>query len=215
MASLRGFGNRSEAEKSFDKHTPNILDAYEVETLLMKICETSITEFELKLKDFKLYVRRDANKMDLTSPPTNYTTLATGGKSESINFTIPVDPPASDSLESQTTSALPLNRQQSTQKPLDTFDDEGMYLVTSPKVGIFKRGRNRKGKTGPPLLKEGQTVKAGQVVCYVEQLGSQTPVESKVAGEVVSILRTNDEAVGYGDPLVSIRPSFPGIKKLN
>jgi biotin carboxyl carrier protein len=34
-----------------------------------------------------------------------------------------------------------------------------------------------KGKKGPPLCEEGQIINKGQVVCYLEQLGTQQPVE--------------------------------------
>lgn len=115
-------------------------------------------------------------------------------------------------------------------------------------------------------------VKEGQVLCYIEQLGGQIPVEvivivpfgffaffafsvflfvlsffqSDVSGEIVKILREDGgktlfvmslnrssfkfsrltfvfsflfffdstEPVGYNDALITILPSFPGIKKL-
>jgi biotin carboxyl carrier protein len=34
-----------------------------------------------------------------------------------------------------------------------------------------------KGKRGKPLCEEGQVIREGQVVCYLEQLGTQQPVE--------------------------------------
>ncbi|CAN1761634.1 hypothetical protein LINPERHAP1_LOCUS7966 [Linum perenne] len=59
-----------------------------------------------------------------------------------------------------------------------------------------------------------QIVKEGKVVCYIEQLGGQIPIQTDVSGEVIKILRKDGDAVGYGDPLIAILPSFPGIKKL-
>ncbi|KAG6780525.1 hypothetical protein POTOM_013387 [Populus tomentosa] len=64
------------------------------------------------------------------------------------------------------------------------------------------------------LLKQKQIIKEGQVLCYIEQLGGELPIESHISGEVIKILREDGEPVGYGDALIAILPSFPGIKKL-
>ncbi|KAK1297871.1 hypothetical protein QJS10_CPB14g01092 [Acorus calamus] len=100
------------------------------------------------------------------------------------------------------------------QNSVDTSQEEGLDILPSPKVGFFKRSRTINGKRMAPSCKEGQEVIEGQVLCYIEQLGVEIPVESDVSGEVVKILREDGEPVGYGDGLISILPSFPGIKKL-
>ncbi|XP_062089813.1 uncharacterized protein LOC133796352 isoform X2 [Humulus lupulus] len=103
--------------------------------------------------------------------------------------------------------------------------DEVEYLLTricdttsvaefELKVGFFRRSRTIKGKRAPPPCKEKQTVKEGQVICYIEQLGGELPIESDVSGEVIKILRQDGDPVGYNDALIAILPSFPGIKKL-
>ncbi|KAJ7558901.1 hypothetical protein O6H91_04G061100 [Diphasiastrum complanatum] len=117
-------------------------------------------------------------------------------------------------------SALSLTRLSSPTKPmsligiLEAASDEGLEFVTSPKVGLFRKGRAVKGKAGRALCEEGQSVKEGQVVCYLEQLGTQQPVEAPLSGEVVKILWEDGAPMGYADPLIAIRPSFVGIKKL-
>ncbi|KAI5594101.1 hypothetical protein BDE02_03G053700 [Populus trichocarpa] len=82
------------------------------------------------------------------------------------------------------------------------------------KVGFFRRSRTIKGKRAPPSCKEKQIIKEGQVLCYIEQLGGELPIESDISGEVIKILQEDGEPVGYGDALIAILPSFPGIKKL-
>lgn len=52
------------------------------------------------------------------------------------------------------------------------------------------------------------------MLCYIEQLGGELPIESDISGEVIKILREDGDPVGYGDALIAILPSFPGIKKL-
>lgn len=55
-------------------------------------------------------------------------------------------------------------------------------------------------------------IEEGQVIGFLDQFGTQLPVKSDVAGEVLKVLYSDGEAVGYGDPLIAVLPSFPGIK---
>ncbi|KAG4961607.1 hypothetical protein JHK87_038240 [Glycine soja] len=187
---------------------PNI---NEVEFLLTKLCDTSsIGELDLKLAGFHLHVVRDLTEKTKTLPPLipasvsiiNVTeTPKTNGSVPTTSLAVskPVDPvPSSGSI----------------QRFLDKAADEGLVIIQSPKVGFFRRSRTIKGKRAPPSCKEKQNVEEGQVICYIEQLGGELPIESDVSGEVIKILRQDGDPVGYGDALVAILPSFPGIKKL-
>ncbi|XP_074280746.1 uncharacterized protein LOC141605756 [Silene latifolia] len=84
-------------------------------------------------------------------------------------------------------------------------------VVTSPTVGSFQRGRTIKGKKQPPVCKKGDVIKEGQVIGYIDRFGSLLPVKSDVDGEVLKMLFEEGEAVGYGDPLVAVLPSFHGL----
>ncbi|WJX69218.1 hypothetical protein P8452_53493 [Trifolium repens] len=110
--------------------------------------------------------------------------------------------------------ATPAPYSVSTDGFLDKAADEGLVIIKSPRVGFFRRSRTIKGKCARPSCEEMQIVKEGQVICYIEQLGGQLPIESDVSGEVIKILREDGDPVGYGDTLIAILPSFPGIKKL-
>ncbi|THG02786.1 hypothetical protein TEA_029033 [Camellia sinensis var. sinensis] len=60
---------------------------------------------------------------------------------------------------------------------------------------------------------EGEVIKEGQVIGFLDQFGTELPVkQSDVAGEVIKLLFNDGEAVGYGDPLIAVLPSFHGIK---
>lgn len=184
----------------------------EVKYLLTEICDTtSIAEFELKLNGFHLHVTRSLSAGIDPSPP-------------------PPSPSGSTSLGADTAAEVPaVNGSVSTSSLaifkagpsegdsgtlLERAADEGLVIIQSPKVGFFRRSRTIKGKRAPPSCKEKQVVKEGQVICYIEQLGGEIPVESDVSGEVIRILCEDGEPVGYGDAVVAILPSFPGIKKL-
>ncbi|KAL1565064.1 biotin carboxyl carrier protein of acetyl-CoA carboxylase-like isoform X3 [Salvia divinorum] len=183
-----------------------IPNAFEVESLLTILCDTtSIAEFELKLGGFRLYVSRDLAEqsapLQIPSPVTAHAVVETSAANGSAS---------SPSLA----LSIPASAQGGGQSLLDKAADEGLVILQSPRVGNFKRSRTIKGKKAPPSCKEKDEVKEGQVLCYIEQLGGEIPIESDISGEVVKILKKDGEPVGYGDALIAVLPSFPGIKKL-
>ncbi|XVE52174.1 hypothetical protein DITRI_Ditri02bG0101600 [Diplodiscus trichospermus] len=182
-----------------------------VESLVRDICNTtSIAEFELQLGGFRLYIVRDL--AEKSEPPPVIQSLPP--VSVSANKT--VEAPDTNGAVSTPSLAItkPLTSSGRIQRLLDKAADEGLVILQSPKVGFFRRSRTIKGKRASPSCKEKQIVKEGQVLCYIEQLGGEIPIESDVSGEVVTILREDGDPVGYGDALLALLPSFPGIKKL-
>ncbi|MED6143618.1 hypothetical protein PIB30_007558 [Stylosanthes scabra] len=180
---------------------------HEVEFLLNTICDSSsVGEFELKLDGFHLRVVRGLSEKNKTLPLTP--------ACASVNTV--TEAPKSNGLASSSTLSLaiskPLPSPESIQRFLDKATDEGLVIIQSPKVGFFRRSRTIKGKRAPPSCKENQKVEEGQVICFIEQLGGQLPIESDVSGEIVKILRKDGEPVGYGDAIIAVLPSFPGIK---
>ncbi|PKI31809.1 hypothetical protein CRG98_047812 [Punica granatum] len=95
---------------------------------------------------------------------------------------------------------------------LEASGASGYVLVSSPTVGSFRRGRTLKGKKQPPSCKEGDVIKEGQVIGWLDQFGAELPVKSDVSGEVLKLLIDDGEPVGYGDPLIAVLPSFHGIQ---
>ncbi|KAH7866969.1 hypothetical protein Vadar_027295 [Vaccinium darrowii] len=185
-----------------------IPNSYEVECLLNQICDTSsIAEFEIKLGGFRLYALRDlTGKSKPTSPPI----------SAPVNTSTTVEAPDQNGCVASPSLAIskPVPSSSGVQSLLDRAVDEGLAILKAPRVGYFRTSRTVKGKRLPPLCQEGQTVKQGKVVCFVEQFGGVLPVVCDTSGEVIKILREDGEPVGYGDALMAILPSFPGIKML-
>ncbi|XP_021731874.1 uncharacterized protein LOC110698681 [Chenopodium quinoa] len=187
-----------------------IPDSDKVKLLLTEICDTtSIAEFELKLNGFHLHVTRELSKAvdPPPLPPSGSASMSSNTAVEAPSLNGPVSP---SSLA--ITKAEPLDIVADTL--LERAANEGLVIIQSPKVGFFRRSRTIKGKRAPPACKEKQVVKEGQVICYIEQLGGEIPVESDISGEVTKILCKDGEPVGYGDAIIAILPSFPGIKKL-
>ncbi|PNX98889.1 biotin carboxyl carrier acetyl-CoA carboxylase [Trifolium pratense] len=160
----------------------------EVEFLLTNLCDTdSIAELELKLDGFHLRVVRDLTEKTKTLPPPTLAPISTNATAEAPKLNGSVSIPTSLAFSKPEPFSV------SIQAFLDKAADEGLVIIQSPRM---------------------QIVKEGQVVCYIEQLGGQLPIESDVSGEVIKILREDGDPVGYGDTLIAVLPSFPGIKKL-
>ncbi|ESQ48384.1 hypothetical protein EUTSA_v10021338mg [Eutrema salsugineum] len=188
----------SEETKSYPLNAQLIPKPSEVEALVTEICDSSsIAEFELKLGGFRLYVARNLAEKSSPQPQPIPAVVAANATTENL-----------DSNGSASSTSLAIT------KPASSAADQGLVILQSPKVGFFRRSKTIKGKRTPSSCKEKDQVKEGQVLCYIEQLGGQFPIESDVTGEVVKILREDGEPVGYNDALISILPSFPGIKKL-
>ncbi|KAL7162346.1 hypothetical protein ACSBR2_042763 [Camellia fascicularis] len=185
--SVTNLEDGSEEVKSSGSTSQLIPTSYEVEFLVTQICDTtSIAELELKLDGFRLYVSRDLMGNSIPASPPISTPVSVSATVEEPHLNGSVSPP------SLAISKL-LSSSSRVQTLLDKAADEGLVIIQSPRK---------------------QAVKEGQVLCYIEQLGGEIPVESDISGEVIKILLEDGDPVGYGDALITILPSFPGIKKL-
>ncbi|GAU11063.1 hypothetical protein TSUD_113560 [Trifolium subterraneum] len=212
----------SRSEDASEEIKPSILTSQqipnfkEVEFLLTNLCDTdSIGELELKLDGFHLRVVRDLTEKTKTLPPPIVAPLSinTTAEAPKPNGSASI-PSGAVSIPTSLAISKPVPFSVSIQAFLDKAADEGLVIIQSPRVGFFRRSRTIKGKRARPSCQEMQIVKEGQVICYIEQLGGQLPIESDVSGEVIKILREDGDPVGYGDALIAVLPSFPGIKKL-
>ncbi|KAJ4971669.1 hypothetical protein NE237_004768 [Protea cynaroides] len=184
------------------------------EALVLEVCdETDVAELKIKVGDFEMHLKRN---IEATKPPPHVT-------SPSIPPPIPSEPMVE--LASVASSTSPPKSSPETTSPfrnistekssklaaLEASGSNAHVLITSPTVGKFRRGRTVKGKKQPPICKEGDVIKEGQTIGFLDQFGGELPVKSDVAGEVLKLLYLDGEAVGYGDPLVAVLPSFHDI----
>ncbi|KAK8469797.1 hypothetical protein PHAVU_005G175400 [Phaseolus vulgaris] len=203
----------SEGTKSSVLTSQLIPNFNEVEFLVTKLCDSSsIGELDLKLAGFHLHIVRDLTEQNETLPPPTPIPA-------SVSVNDVVETPKTNGSVSTTSLAIsnPLGQVYfpgSIQRFLDKAKDEGLVIIPCPKVGYFRRSRTIKGKRAPPSCKEKQIVEEGQVICYIEMLGVDVAIEADVSGEIIKILRKDGEPVAYGDALIAILPSFPGVKML-
>ncbi|ERM95565.1 hypothetical protein AMTR_s00023p00073640 [Amborella trichopoda] len=186
------------------------------EAWVSDICdETEVAELKLKVGDFEMHLRRNIGNTKAPAPspivsPSTPPPVPTKPMVESAPATAP-----SVTQKAPPVASSPFSNVSAKASKLASLDSDGAnayVIVASPTVGKFRTGRTVKGKRQPPVAKEGDVIKEDQIIGYLDQFGSELPVKSDVAGEVLKILFRDGEAVGYGDPLIAVLPSFHGIK---
>ncbi|MED6156069.1 hypothetical protein PIB30_011269 [Stylosanthes scabra] len=187
------------------------------EALVTDVCdETQIAELKVKVGEFEMHMKRKIGvvKAPLSNiSPTTAPPVPTKPMAESAAATPAPSPPQQKSSPGKTNPFLNDSLAKSSKlAALDASGPNTYVLVSSPTVGLFRSGRTVKGKRQPPICKEGDIIKEGQVIGYLDQFGTSLPVKSDVAGEVFKLLFQDGEAVGYGDPLIAVLPSFKNIK---
>jgi len=78
-----------------------------------------------------------------------------------------------------------------------------LVTVEAPMVGTFYRAPSPDDE---PFVREGDSVKKGQVLCIIEAMKLMNEIESRVSGRVVKILAENGQPVEYGQALFLIEP---------
>jgi acetyl-CoA carboxylase biotin carboxyl carrier protein len=86
---------------------------------------------------------------------------------------------------------------------VETPIGDDLHTVKSPIVGTFYASPS---PDADAYVREGDTIRTGQVVCIVEAMKLMNEIESDIAGVVVRVLVENKQPVEYGQPLFAIRP---------
>jgi acetyl-CoA carboxylase biotin carboxyl carrier protein len=81
---------------------------------------------------------------------------------------------------------------------------DGFETIEAPMVGTFYRAS---APTADPYVREGDTVKQGQILCIIEAMKLMNEIESKASGRIVKVLVENAQPVEYGTPLFVIDPN--------
>jgi acetyl-CoA carboxylase biotin carboxyl carrier protein len=87
--------------------------------------------------------------------------------------------------------------------PAPAAESKGKQVV-SPFVGTFYRSPSPEAES---YVREGQTVKRGDVLCIIEAMKLMNEIEAEFSGKVVGILVENGQPVEFGEPLFLIEPA--------
>ncbi|XP_051121884.1 uncharacterized protein LOC127245179 [Andrographis paniculata] len=186
------------------------------ESLLTEVCdETKIAELKVKFGEFEIFMKRSIDSPAPPAPasPQTITSPVPNTPTKDAAAAAPPPPPPKASGEKVKPFTNVFIEKETKLAALEASGATGYAIVSSPTVGSFRRARTLKGKKQPPACKEGDSIKEGQIIGFLDQFGTELPVKSDVAGEVLKLLYKDGEAVGYGDPLVAVLPSFHGINK--
>ena len=79
-----------------------------------------------------------------------------------------------------------------------------LVTIEAPMVGTFYRASS---PSAEPYVRDGDSVKEGQILCIIEAMKLMNEIESKVSGRIAKILVDNAQPVEYGHPLFLIDPT--------
>ncbi|XP_058787626.1 uncharacterized protein LOC131661978 [Vicia villosa] len=185
------------------------------EALVLEVCdETEIAELKLKVGEFEMHLKRNigATKAPLSNiSPTIAPSIPSKPMDETaLAVPQPLPPKSSPGETNPFANVSPQKSSKLT--ALEASGTNTYVLVSSPLIGSFRRGRVIKGRKLPPSCKEGDIIREGQVIGFVEQFRAKLPIKSDVAGEVLKILVEEGDPIGYGDHILAVLPSFHDIK---
>ena len=84
------------------------------------------------------------------------------------------------------------------------LDEENKISILSPMPGVFYSSQS---PDKPTYVKEGDTIKSGQVLCIIESMKIMNEIESEHNGVIIKIIVNNSDPVEFNQPLFVIEPS--------
>ena len=94
--------------------------------------------------------------------------------------------------------------QVSDNKADQTLDKENEKSILSPMPGVFYSSQSPEK---PPYVKEGDTVKVGQVLCIIESMKIMNEIESEHNRIIKKIIVNNSDPVEFNQPIFIIEPT--------
>lgn len=153
----------------------------EIMTLVKAVSEYKLTSFELEEGDVKISLKREKEAPQIVT-----VAAPAAGAVLPAAPVVPAAPAAA-------AAAAPEE---------DSSDIGSDRVVTSPLVGTFYSSAS---PDKDPFVKEGDTVKKGQVLGIIEAMKLMNEIESEYDGVVEAVLVNNEDVVEYGQPLFRIR----------
>ena len=147
--------------------------------LIHTVSESNLTQFTMEEGNLKISMKTDKQTKVIAAPQ-----AAAAVPAAMVTETVQAAVPAQE------------NAQQTPEEILDG------NVVKSPLVGTFY---NAPSPDAEPYVKEGDTVKKGQVLAIVEAMKLMNEIESEFDGTVEKVLVSNEEVVEYGQPLFVIK----------
>ena len=162
----------------------------EIVTLIQAVSDNGLTSFVYEEGDQKLVLKKKKKKNVAQAP------VVISQPAAPMMGTMPMQMAAAPAAVSETPEKAAEEKKEST---LDIGSDK---VVTSPLVGTFYSSASPEAEA---FVKEGDTVKKGQVLGLIEAMKLMNEIESEYDGVVEAVLVNNEDVVEYGQPLFRIR----------
>ncbi|WP_337869675.1 acetyl-CoA carboxylase biotin carboxyl carrier protein [Meiothermus sp.] len=170
------------------------MNAKELKSILQALQEHEVSELTLETPDYKLTIKRGGEVQYVAAPaPVVIQPPAVAPAAPAVG-------PAPAAAPAPATPApAPAPKAEAHR------EDTSKYVeVKAPIVGTFYRAPSPEAE---PFVKEGDTVKKGQVLCIIEAMKLMNEIESEVSGVVRKIMVSNGEPIEYGQVLFLIEPA--------
>lgn len=157
-----------------------MLDYNQIKELIKEIDSSSLRVFELENSDIKLKLSKNEE-------------LYPYKESDS---TIKRD----ETIKTFFTNTDNISEESIVEK--EQVSDENINVIKSPLVGTYYASST---PGGDPYVGIGSVVKKGDVLCIIEAMKIMNEITAEVDGEIVEVLRSDEEIVEFGMELFKIR----------
>ena len=161
----------------------------EIVTLIQAVSDNGLTSFVYEEGDQKLVLKKKKKKNVAQAPVAPVVISQPAAP-------MPMQMAAAPAAVSEAPEKAAEEKKESS---LDIGSDK---VVTSPLVGTFYSSASPEAEA---FVKEGDTVKKGQVLGIIEAMKLMNEIESEYDGVVEAVLVNNEDVVEYGQPLFRIR----------
>ena len=161
----------------------------EILTLVQAVSDSKLTSFKLDQGDMHISLKKEKEEAKII-------TVSAPGAVAAVpaSTAAPVLTAASTSVSTEIPAAAP--------EAAEHHDIASDKVITSPLVGTFYSSSSPDAES---FVKEGDTVKKGQVLGIIEAMKLMNEIESEYDGVIEAILVNNEEVVEYGQPLFRIK----------
>lgn len=160
----------------------------EILTLVQAVSDSKLTSFKLDQGDMHISLKKEKEEAKII------TVGAPGAVAAVPAPTAPVLTAASAGVSAEAPAAA--------SEAAESHDIASDKVITSPLVGTFYSSASPDAES---FVKEGDTVKKGQVLGIIEAMKLMNEIESEYDGVIEAILVNNEEVVEYGQPLFRIK----------
>ena len=161
----------------------------EILTLVQAVSDSKLTSFKLDQGDMHISLKKEKEEAKIITVGAPGAVAAVPAPSAA-----PVVTAASAGVSTEAPAAAP--------EAAESHDIASDKVITSPLVGTFYSSSSPDAES---FVKEGDTVKKGQVLGIIEAMKLMNEIESDFDCEIEAVLVSNEQKIEYGQPLFKVK----------